>query len=96
MVEIKCKSCNTWNTDADYCKNCNAVISMEEEARLEVELQAEIIRNKPKTKTDIFLEKWKNHPNFILKGFYYIFYSIYLIFASIGAVIAWLTLMTQA
>ncbi len=96
MVEIKCKQCNTWNADSHYCENCNAVISMEEEARLESEKQAELIRNKPKTKTDLFLEKWKNHPNFILKAIYYILYSIYFIFASIGALFAWLTLMTQA
>jgi hypothetical protein len=42
MVEIKCEPCHTWNTYADYCKNCNAVISMEEEARIETEIQAEI------------------------------------------------------
>ena len=96
MVEIKCKQCNTWNTDSHYCKNCNAVISMEEEVRLETEKQAELIRNKPKTKTDVFLEKWKNHPNLILKAIYYILYSIYFIFASIGGFLAWLTLMSQA
>jgi len=96
MVEIKCKSCNTWNIDADYCSNCNAVISMEEEAKLEAEIEAEKIRNKPKSKFDIFVENWKNHPNLIFKGIYYILYSIYFIFASIGAFLAWLTLMSQA
>jgi hypothetical protein len=96
MVEIKCKSCNTWNTDADYCKNCNAVISMEEEARLETEIYEESIKNKPKSKFDLFIEKWKAHPNFILKIFFYIFYSVYLVLAGIGAFMAWLTLMSQA
>lgn len=69
---------------------------MEEEARLATEIQNERIRNTPKSKTDVFIEKWKNHPNLILKAIYYIAYSIYFIFASIGAMIAWLTLMSQA
>lgn len=96
MVEIKCRQCNTWNTDKDYCSNCNAVISMEEEAKIEAENQAAIIRNKPKSKFDIFVENWKNHPNLFLKAIYYILYSVYFVFASVGAFLAWLTLMSQA
>jgi|GEM_PF-1668319 len=96
MVEIKCKSCNTWNIDADYCSNCNVVISMEEEAKLEAKIEAKKNKNKPKSKFDVFIENWKNHPNLILKGVFYILYSIYFIFASVGAFLAWLTLMSQA
>jgi len=96
MLQIKCKSCQTWNTDVDYCTTCNTVISMEEEARLEDEIYAEKIRNKPKSKLDIFIEKYKNHPNIIVKGIFYIFYSVYFIVMSIGAFMAWLTLMSQA
>lgn len=96
MVEIKCRSCNTWNKDVDYCVNCNAVISMEEEAKIEAEIEAEKIRNIPKSKFDVFVEKWKNHPNILLKAVFYVFYSVYFIFTGIGAVLAWLTLMSQA
>ena len=96
MLQIKCKSCKTWNVDVDYCINCNAVISMEEEARLEDEVIAEAIRNKPKSKLDLVIEKYKNHPNIIVKGIFYIFYSVYFIVMSIGAFLAWLTLMSQA
>jgi len=96
MIEIKCRACKTWNTNADYCVNCNAVISMEEEARLETEKYVQVLRNKPKSKLDLFIENWKNHPNFILKAIFYVLYSVYFIFASIGAFLAWLTLMTQA
>jgi len=96
MLQIKCKWCQTWNTDVDYCSNCNAVISMEEEARLEDKIHAEKIRNAPKSKLDLFIEKYKNHPNFIVKGIFYIFYSVYFIVMSIGTFMAWLTLMSQA
>lgn len=96
MLQIKCRKCKTWNDGGDYCKNCNAVISMREEERLETEIKKEIERNKPKDKIDLFIEKYKNHNNIILRGIFYLFYSIYLVFAAIGGFLAWLTLISQA
>ena len=96
MLQIKCKNCKTWNTDVDYCTNCNAVISMEEEARLEDEVHRIKIENQPDSKIDKLIKKYKNHPNFIIRGIFYIFYSVYFIVMSIGAFMAWLTLMSQA
>ena len=96
MVERKCTNCKTWNQDVDYCINCNAVISLKEEERIETEIKIEIERNKPKDKIDLFVEKYKNHPNLIVRGIFYIFYSVYLVFAGIGALLAWMTVLSQA
>lgn len=96
MLQIKCRKCKTWNDGGDYCKKCNAVISMEEEERLDIEVKKEIERNKPKDKIELFIEKYKNHNNLILRGIFYIFYSVYLLFTAIGMFLAWLTLMSQA
>ena len=93
MLQIKCRSCQTWNNDRDYCINCNSVISIQEEERIENAKKKEIERNKPKDKIDLFVEKYKNHSNIFIKGTFYMFYSVYLIFAGIGAFFAWLTLM---
>lgn len=69
---------------------------MREEERLETEIKKEIERNKPKDKFDLLVEKYKHHDNLILRGIFYIFYSIYLVFAAIGGFLAWLVLMSQA
>ena len=84
MLQIKCRKCKTWNDGGDYCSNCGAVISMEEEERIEIEIKKEIERNKPKDKFELLVEKYKHHDNLILRGIFYIFYSIYLVFAAIG------------
>ncbi len=69
---------------------------MREEERLETEIKKEIERNKPKDKFDLLVEKYKHHDNLFLRGIFYIFYSIYLVFAAIGGFLAWLVLMSQA
>lgn len=96
MIQRRCKKCGTWNGDVHYCTNCGAVISTEEEERLEHKKKKEIEANKPKDKIDLFVEKYKNHQNPIVKGIFYIFYSVYIVFAAIGAVLAWMMALTQA
>jgi len=96
VLQIKCRSCKTWNDGGDYCVKCNAVISMREEERIETEIKKEIERNKPKDKFELFIEKYKSHPNIVLRGIFYIFYSVYMVFLAIGAALAWMTLLAQA
>jgi hypothetical protein len=96
MLQIKCRKCNTWNNGGNYCEKCGAVISMEEEERLAQKIKKEELAKSPKDKFTLFIDKYKHHPNFVLRGIFYIFYSVYLIFAAIGGFLAWLTLMSQA
>lgn len=69
---------------------------MQEEERLEIEIKKEIERNKPKDKFQLFIKKYKHHNNLILRGIFYIFYSVYMVFVGIGMFLAWMTLISQA
>ena len=89
-VERKCGNCQTWNIDRDYCSQCGVIISAELKGRIEHEKKEEAIRNAPKEKFEIFLEKWKGSSNILLKGLYYICYSIAFIFFSIAGLFAYM------
>ncbi len=96
MIQRKCSNCGTWNGNVDYCIKCNSVISLEEEDRIRTEQFEEEQKNHPKGKIDLLIEKYKNYDNIFVKGTFYIFYSVYLVFFVICAFLAWLTLMSQA
>jgi len=89
-VERKCGNCQTWDIDKDYCTECNVIISAELKDKLAYEQKEKELRNAPKEKFEIFLEKWKSSSNYILKGLYYICYSIAFIFFSIAGFLAYL------
>jgi hypothetical protein len=96
MIERKCLQCQTWNNAEKYCKNCNApldpkVILAEEEKQKKIELA-----NTPPTAFQLFAKKCKHHRLFIVRILYHFFYSIGLIFAAIGAALAWLVAMVNA
>lgn len=90
-AERKCPKCNTWNKDVDHCTNCGEVVSpiIIEEIREAKREEARI--NKPPTKLDIFVDKWKNSRFFLIKATYYILYTIGFIFFSIAGFFAWLS-----
>tara|TARA_B110000285_G_scaffold116912_1_gene132509 strand:+ start:307 stop:600 length:294 start_codon:yes stop_codon:yes gene_type:complete len=89
-VERKCGNCEAWNIDKDYCSECGVIISAELKDKLTYEKKEEAIRNAPKDKFEIFLEKWKASSNLLLTALYYICYSIAFIFFSIAGLLAYL------
>ncbi|HLU87962.1 MAG TPA: hypothetical protein VKZ44_09430 [Taishania sp.] len=94
-VKRKCKNCNHWNNDEDYCQKCGNLISpvLIEEQR---EIERETIRqNKPKTPFDIFLESWKNSRFLFFRAIYYVLYTIWAIVMSIAFFFAYLVLGTN-
>lgn len=96
MVERKCLQCGTWNTDEKYCKKCGNPIEHEEIVRLEEKAKRIAELNKPKDKYELFVEKCKNHNNFIVRIGYHIMHTIGVVFAAIGAFMAWLIAMANA
>ncbi len=89
-VERKCSVCGTWNTDVDYCSNCQALLSpliIEEKREEEREKRRS---NAPLTPLDIFIDRWKNHRFWVLRILYKILYTISVIFLSIAAFFAYL------
>ena len=93
-MERKCRKCNTWNTDNDFCTNCNAPLSPQEIRKAEV---AELERkeaDKPKDKVDLFLEKMKDSRYILVRGLYYICFSLWAAFMAVLAFFLWLVAAT--
>ena len=67
-VERKCGKCATWNKDEDYCVECNNLLNPIMIRNKQHEEREEAIRNTPPSKFDVFIDKWRNHNNFIVKG----------------------------
>lgn len=89
-IERKCPNCATWNSDNDYCSSCGTLISptiIEEEREKERE---ERRNNVPLSKTDIFINKWKNSRFFLLRWLYKILYTISVVFIAIASFFAWM------
>ena len=95
MIEIKCLNCGTWNKDKHFCSNCNQAISQKEIVKKEIALKKIEEENKPPSKTQIISSKLKNHKYFLVRVFYKILYSIGLVFAAIGAFLAWMVAVSN-
>lgn len=88
-IQRRCSNCGTWNGNVDYCTNCNHPISIVAIEKIERIEKAEIAANKPPDKLDIALEKYKNHPFFLVRWIYFVVHSIFLLFMGIGSLIAY-------
>lgn len=90
---IKCLECNTVNQDSDYCSNCGAIINVVLKRKLETEKKIqkkiELDKTKEPNKIDVFLNKASKHPNWIVRLFSQVIYSIWLFLAMVvGGLIA--------
>ena len=89
-VERKCLKCNTWNKENDYCTKCGNAISPVVIEEIREKKREEIRKNTPPSKTDVFIDKWKNSQFFLLRWLYHILYTIAFIFFAIASFFAWL------
>ena len=92
MIERKCRECNQWNDDRDFCIKCGAALSPK--AR-EAKKQANIIPEGPSIPEQL-LAKARNARFLVLKFMYYSAYGILILFISIGGFIAWFTAVAAA
>ena len=79
----RCKKCNTWNEDVDYCKNCGEVISLELQEKLDWEVKKNIIENKAPDQLDVFFEGFKNSRFFLIRAVYFVLHSVWVMLISI-------------
>jgi uncharacterized C2H2 Zn-finger protein len=95
---IKCPKCGVFNTDRDYCKNCNTLISNDKKRELKVaaEKQKRINEAIYTSENPGFAERLKKHPNLLYSFVGWVLYSVISVVSIIGAGLAWLIAMVAA
>ncbi|WP_299667981.1 hypothetical protein [uncultured Polaribacter sp.] len=95
---VKCPNCGVFNTNKEYCTNCNTLISHKKKR----EIRAEAGKEK-RVKEAIYekenpnlAERLKKHPNIFYKMAGWILYSAILVVSTIGAGLAWFIAMVAA
>ncbi len=98
ISNIKCNDCGVFTQNADYCKNCGAIISYKVQQELKEEAFkkqqiAEVIRERENPSLPVRLMK---HPFFLYKVVGWILHSVFLVISAIGAFLAWFIAMVAA
>ena len=95
---IKCPNCGVFNTNRDYCKNCNHLLSENiKKTQKESEIkQQEIEKVIYEKENPGFAERLKRHPFFLYKAIGWILYSITMVISIIGSALAWFIAMVAA
>ena len=90
---VKCPNCGVYNTNEEYCTQCNTLLSYKKRRELAFAqekkdgLERERLQNEA---SPSFYEKYKDHKFLIVRVFVKITHSIWLGFMAIGVFIAWL------
>ena len=95
---IKCPNCGLFNTDKEYCENCNTLISNEKKRALKEEeiKQEQIDEAIYELENPNLAERLKKHPFFLYKIVGWILYSAIMVVSAIGAFLAWFLTMVAA
>ncbi|REH52538.1 hypothetical protein C7448_103273 [Tenacibaculum gallaicum] len=95
---VKCPNCGVFNTNRDYCKNCNTLISFKkkQEQKVTAYKQEELKKAKHEIENPNLAERLKKHSFWLYRVVGWILYSAYLLVSAIGALIAWFVAMVAA
>ncbi len=95
---IKCTNCGVFNTNKEYCENCNALISHQKKEKLkEAKLkQAQIDKAVYELEHPNLAERLKKHPFLLYKIIGWLLYSAIMVVSAIGAAVAWFLTMVAA
>ncbi|WP_347174027.1 hypothetical protein [Polaribacter uvawellassae] len=89
---IKCLNCGVFNTNREYCENCNSLISHKKKQveRATKIHEKEITLAKEELEKLSFIDKLRKHPFFLVKIIGWILHSVWILLNIIGGLIAWL------
>ena len=95
---IKCPNCGLFNTNKEYCKNCNTLIShqMKREIKEAKIKQIQIDEAVYELENPNLAKRLKKHPFFLYRIIGWILYSAIMIVSAIGAGLAWFITMVAA
>ena len=94
----KCPECGELNLNAEYCKNCGALIDLRKRRKLErkrKESQEKLNIESP-NKLTLFFENAKNHKNILVRIFARFFYSIWILVIGVAGIAAMIILCASA
>lgn len=93
-IYIKCLECGKLNYNTDYCEKCGSLINISKKREIEQqkrnEQKALDKKSKKPSKIDTFFDRTKNHPNFIVRTFTKMLYSLWWLVMIIGGFLAWI------
>ena len=95
---VKCPNCGVFNTNREYCKNCNTLISHQKkrETRAAKIKDEEIEQVKIELAKMNLADKLKKHPFFLVKIAGWLLHSVWLLLNIIGGLVAWFVAMVAA
>lgn len=100
QVHIRCSKCGVFNVNIDYCEACGNLLSVVKQREIvraerdEQILKAELER-KP-SRFELYVQKMRNHRFWIVRIFFELIYTTWVIAMAIGAFIAWLVAIIVA
>ena len=95
---IKCSNCGIFNTNKEYCENCNTLISHQKKREIkEAKLKQTQIENAIyELENPNLAKRLKKHPFFLYRIIGWILYSAIMVVSAIGAGLAWFIAMIAA
>lgn len=93
-VYRRCSDCGTVNVNTNYCNQCGSLVNIQVKRELERRhvsdrKEADKSLQQPNAVT-VFFRRALNHPNFLIKGFARLLYSIWIVVMMVGTFIAFL------
>jgi uncharacterized C2H2 Zn-finger protein len=95
---IKCPNCGVFNTNKDYCTNCNTLISHQKKREIkEAKVKQHLINEEIyKLENPNLAQRLKKHPFILYRIMGWILYSAIMTVSAIGAGLAWFIAMVAA
>lgn len=101
-VYIKCQNCGTLNLNRDYCEKCGAIINItlkralqREQDKKKKEEKKQQEEKKP-NKAELFFQKFRNHPNAVIRAMANGLYSLWWLVMIIGGIFAYIATIIAA
>lgn len=99
-VHIKCYKCGEFNSNAQRCVYCEAILDITQRRLIEREKKHQEIVAQQKliapTKVELWISSALHHPNIIIRFTARFIKNVYMVVMAIGMFIAWLVSMLLA
>ena len=82
-IQRRCPSCGAWNGDEDNCTHCGQVLNPKLIRDKQDAAREERRKKERPSQLDEFVESWKNSRWLLLRGLYWVAYSVWFVIFSI-------------